>query len=98
MKEAESFTSVVELFDRPGGWHYAAVPAHMCEPYYDLQDRGLIAVTVTARSEHASYTWPTSLLPMGDGSHFIALPAKARARLKVAVGDSIEISFSIRQR
>lgn len=98
MNEPESFAAPVELFDRPGGWYYAAVPASLCEPYYDLQDRGLIAVTATARANAASFTWPTSLLPLGDGSHFLALPAKARKRLHVDAGDIVEITFSIRQR
>lgn len=98
MNTAEVFSGTVELFDRPGGWYYVAVPSELCEPYYDLQDRGLIAITACAALDGKEISWPTSLLPMGDGSHFIALPAKVRNRLKVAVGDDIEITFSLRDR
>lgn len=98
MQGSESFASVVELFDRPGGWHYVSVPKSLSEPYSNLQDRGLVAVTACARSNGASATWPTSLLPMGDGSHFLALPARVRNRLRLDVGDRVEMTFSIRER
>ena len=98
MSDIESFEASVQLFDRPGGWHYAAVPERHCKPYYSLQDRGLIAVTATARSGSEHFTWQTPLLPMGDGSHFLALPAKVRNRLKINAGDLVKIEFSIRQR
>ena len=98
MSKPHVYATVVELFDRPGGWYYASVPQSLVEPYYDLQDRGLIAIRATARSEHGELTWPTSFLPMGDGSHFVALPAKVRKRLKIDEGDTVEIEFSIRDR
>jgi hypothetical protein len=41
-------------------------------------------------------TWPTSLLPMGDGRHFIALPAKVRAKQKIGVGDAVSVFFEVR--
>jgi hypothetical protein len=98
MMDKNEFTATVALFDRQGGWYYVTVPKNLCQPYYDLQDRGLIAVTASARSGDAQVAWQTSLLPMGDGSHFLALPAKVRNRLKIGAGDCVEITFSIRRR
>ena len=95
---SNTFEAAVELFNRPGGWYYVAVPDNLCRPYYDLQDRGLIAITASARSGDAQFVWPTSLLPTGDGSHFLALPAKLRKRLKIGAGDRVKIEFSLRQR
>jgi hypothetical protein len=95
---SESFKAIVEIFDRPCGWYYAVAPKSQCEPYYHLQDRGLIAVTACVSKNGAQIAWKTSLLPMGDGSHFLALPAKVRNRLKIGVGGSVEITFSIRRR
>jgi len=88
------FTAIVELFERNMGWHYVRVPARLSVPLEYLADRGLIAVTATVGSS----SWSTSLLPMGDGSHFIALPAKVRKKEKLSVGKPTEISFETRQR
>jgi len=89
-----SFAAKVDFFDREMGWHYVAVPTDLSEPLLHLADRGLIAVTAyVGRS-----SWPTSLLPMGDGTHFIALPAKVRAREEISLGAQIEVSFETRAR
>ncbi|MDR3137164.1 MAG: DUF1905 domain-containing protein [Coriobacteriales bacterium] len=32
-------------------------------------------------------------MPMGDGTHFIALPAKVRTREKIKLGDKILVAF-----
>jgi len=37
-------------------------------------------------------------LPMGDGTHFIALPAKVRKKENLSLGDEVEISFETRIR
>ena len=39
-----------------------------------------------------------SVLPMGDGTHFIALPAKVRSKEKLPLGAEVEISFETRVR
>ncbi|MDR3069971.1 MAG: DUF1905 domain-containing protein [Propionibacteriaceae bacterium] len=99
MGKTELFAAVVEVFDRPGGWYYVAVPENLCKQYHDLQDRGLIAVTASAKfGDAVTAAWQTSLLPMGDGSHFLALPAKVRNKLGIGTGDCVEIEFSIRGR
>ena len=63
-----SFAAAVKLFEREKGWHYVSVPTELSRPLEHLADRGLIAVT--ARIGNSG--WQTSLLPMGDGTHFIA--------------------------
>jgi hypothetical protein len=91
---AYSFKGTVELFEREKGWHYVSAPAELCRPLEPLADRGLIAVTATV----GRTSWPTSLLPMGDGTHFIALPAKVRSKEKLTLGDAVDVSFETRQR
>ena len=88
------FTAQVELFEREMGWHYVSVPTELSKPLEYLADRGLIAVTANVGGS----CWPTSLLPMGDGTHFIALPAKVRKKEKISLGTTVEISFEIRTR
>ena len=87
-------TGKVERFEREMGWYYVSVPTELSKPLEYLADRGLIAVT--ARVGNSS--WPTSLLPMGDGTHFIALPAKVRSKEKISLGATIEVSFETRTR
>jgi len=91
---SHTFTAKVERFDCNMGWHYVSVPADLCEPLKVFADRGLIAVTATVGSS----SWPTSLLPMGDGTHFVALAAKIRKQEGIELGDEIEMSFELRQR
>ena len=89
-----SFSSNVGLFKRDKGWYYVPVPTELSKPLEHLADRGLIAVTAKIGNTH----WQTSLLPMGDGTHFIALPAKVRNKEKLALGDDVEVSFELRTR
>jgi len=70
------------------------VPAELCEPLRKFSDRGLIAVTVKVGNSN----WPTSLLPMGDGTYFIALPAKVRKKENISLGESVEVEFELRIR
>ena len=89
-----TFVAKVEFFEREKGWYYVSVPTELSKPLEHLADRGLIAVTAKA----GNTSWSTSLLPMGDGSHFLALPAKVRTKEKLSPGVAVEISFETRTR
>jgi hypothetical protein len=89
-----NFSSMIELFPQKGGWHYVAVPKNISTPLLYLADRGLIAIHATVGKS----TWSTSLLPMGDKTHFIALNTKVLKKEKLALGQKINISFILRQR
>ena len=89
-----TFTGKVSLFERDKGWYYVSVPTDTSKPLEHLADRGLIAVMARIGTSR----WPTSLLPMGDGTHFIPLPAKVRQKEKLLIGSMIEVSFEIRTR
>jgi hypothetical protein len=87
-------SGTVELFPQKGGWFYVRVPKKYTEMTKDVADRGLVAIAATV----GATTWKTSLLPMGDGTQFIALPAKVRKQEHIQVGDSIQMSFVLRNR
>ncbi|MCL2529012.1 MAG: DUF1905 domain-containing protein [Coriobacteriia bacterium] len=89
---SNSFTAKVEFFDRKMGWHYVRVPTELSEPLEHRADRGLIAITATVGSS----SWSTSMLPLGDGTHFIALPAKVRAKENLQIGATTAVSFETR--
>ena len=89
-----SFFAEIKLFEREMGWHYVSVPSEISKPLECLADRGLVAVTAKVGNS----SWPTSLLPMGDGTHFIALPAKVRPKEKLSLGMEVEVSFETRMR
>jgi len=88
------FTANIELFERDKGWYYVSVPTDLSKPLEHLAERGLIAVTAKAGDS----SWPTSLLPMGNGTHFIALPAKVRKKENLSLGMAVQVSFEIRAR
>ena len=92
MHETFSFNGTVEIFPQKGGWHFIRVPKSMTKKLLHKADRGVIAITATVRES----TWETSLLPMGDGTHFIALNAKIRKREHIEPGMRVEVVFQSR--
>ena len=79
----------VELFDRKGGWYYVRVPQAASDELAPLADRGVIAVDI----ELGTSQWQASLLPYGDGGHFIALSAPVRRRNELDVGHQVSVRF-----
>lgn len=94
MKDSYSVGGRVAIFPQAGGWHYVVVPKKYTEITKPLADRGLVAVTATLGKS----SWNTSLLPMGDGTQFIALPAKIRKAENVSLGQNIKLTFVLRER
>lgn len=92
MPKPYTFTAEVHLFPQAGGWHYVTAPQEYTDELKPLAKRGLVAVEATV----GGLSWQTSLLPMGDGSQFLALPAKVRQKEQITIGDVIEVSFVVR--
>jgi hypothetical protein len=84
----------VEIFPQEGGWIYVRVPEEVTDMTRGHADRGLVPVT----AQVGTTTWETSLMPMGDGTHFIALNAKVRRAENIDLGDRISISVRLRRR
>ena len=94
MSELSTFTGTVEVFDLEMGWHYVSVPTELVDPWRHRAERGLIAIT----AHLGEHSWSTSLLPKGDGTHFIALAAPLRKKAGITVDDSVTLSFEPRIR
>ena len=92
--ETFNVTGNVELFPQPGGWHYIVVPKTISDKLSAFADRGVIAIRATA----GEVSWNTSLLPMGDGRHFIALNARVRQANSIEIGDIVTVRFKRRER
>ena len=90
-----TFTAKIGLIGCDMGWHYVSVPTELSTPLKFLATN-FEYIAVTAKVGKS--IWPTSLMPMGDGTHFIALPAKIRKKEKLSLDDEIEISFEPRER
>ena len=86
------FRGEVRLFPQEGGWYYVAVPKKYTKLYGELADRGLIPVT----AQVGETQWNTSLLPKGDGTHFVALKAHVRKCEGIELGDRIQVRFQVR--
>ena len=82
----------VELFEMESAWHYVRVPKNISEMFTGKTFRGLVPITERLGGSE----WKTSLLPMGDGTHFIALKAQVRKKEEIKLGDDIELEFSLR--
>ncbi|PID30666.1 hypothetical protein CR983_02425 [Candidatus Saccharibacteria bacterium] len=51
---------------------------------------------MAVRATVGSSTWDTSLLPMGDGTQFIPLPASVRCKEKIVLDSTIKVVFTPR--
>lgn len=91
-----TFTAIIERFDTPGEWHYATVPDELSVPLELLGGNRFGFIAVNVRVGNSS--WPTSLMPKGDKTYFIALPKRVRSKEKLTLGMEIEISFETRIR
>jgi len=86
-------TGVVAQFPQTGGWVYLPIT----QTYKDLgyEDGkpkwGLVPATITI----GNTTWHKSLLPLGDGSLFIALNATVRKAEGITVGDTVTATFGV---
>lgn len=89
-----TITGLVEIFDLVNPWVYVRVSPEITEETKYFADRGLVAITATV----GKYSWNTSLMPMGDGTQFIPLPAKLRKSESIEVGDMVTVSFVLRDR
>ena len=94
MDNTNTFKATITRFDCDMGWYYVSVPLELSVPLKAFAERGLIAVSATV----GKTSWPTSLMPMGDGTHFLALSAKVRKKEGLELGDEIQVSFELRQR
>ncbi|WP_406658050.1 DUF1905 domain-containing protein [Methanolobus sp. ZRKC2] len=83
----------VEIFPQKGGWVYVRVPVSITEQLLYRAQRGLIPIRATV----GNTSWDTSLMPMGDGTHFIALNAKVRKKEDIEVGNDITVTFQLRE-
>lgn len=88
----QKIVGALQRFNRSGGWYYIPVSRELSTKYQKRAQRGLVAIT--ARVENI--TWNTSLLPMGDGSHFVPIPQKVRAKYCYDVGDLVEVHVELR--
>jgi hypothetical protein len=90
--ETYKTTGRVEIFPQKGGWVYVRIPAKITRKLVPKACRGLIPVEAMA----GATTWKTSLMPMGDGTHFVALKARVRKIEHIEIGKMVTISFRAR--
>lgn len=86
------FEGVVERFPGVGGWIYSRVPL---ETVPVVRPKGAWGFTKIL-AKLGSTEWETSLLPMGDGTWFIALKSSVRKREKIEVGTQIRLAFRVK--
>jgi len=94
---SEKFSGVVESCGGDDGmhWYIVRVPKKISYPYRSLaQNFGFIPITLKVGKN----SWPSSLMPAGDGTHIIAVPAKVRKDNDINLGDKILIEFEICER
>ena len=86
-----SVSGTVEIFPMINPWIYVRVPLEISEMVEPFKNRGLVPI----RIHLGSSTWKSSLLPLGDGTQFIALKAPVRKKEGIEVGDHVELEFEV---
>lgn len=94
MRKKYTIRGKVRRFPQKGGWHYVLVPKRLTEitKKSKVTAWGLLPI----EAELGSSKWKTSLLPMGDGTLFIALKAQVRKREKIELGDTVSLTFCLK--
>ena len=87
--EEFELTSKVEIFPQHGGWTYITVPQVFTKMSKGYANRGLIPIVARI----GNTKWNTSLLPLGNGTHFIALNKNVRKAENINIGDEIKVNF-----
>lgn len=85
-----SIVGKIEVFPQKGGWYFVRIPISITKELNHLANRGLIAV----HAELGVSKWKTSLMPMGDGTHFLALNKKVMKQNSLTIEDEVEVRFT----
>lgn len=88
----DELTGEVERLPGVGGWHVVRLPADRADRWRHATRRGFVPVTVRL----ADTTWDSSLMPMGDGTLCVAVPAHVRRREDVEDGDRVTVRYRVR--
>ncbi len=91
-KISNTIAGTIDRFPEKGGWHFVRVPREQKGGLRKGRSWGFILIQATI----GDYSWNTSLLPMGDGSYFIALNARVRKTCGVVLGDTVTIHYKPR--
>lgn len=91
MRISVEIAGTVKRFKGKGGWYYIPVPKKSIPENLPKNRNGFIPGVFTLNEA----TWKSSLLPMGDGSLFIALKKEVRKSENVDVGDMVKITAKI---
>ncbi len=92
MKKTFSTKGEVKIFPLKQGWVYLLIKQTYADFPITKPKWGLIPATITI----GKTTWEKSLLPLGDGTLFIALNKKVRDAEDIRVGDVVTAKFSLR--
>jgi hypothetical protein len=84
------FSGEVIRFPGEGGWFYVLLPAEATDGL--PAERGFIPVELAVGDTR----WQSSLMPLGNGQHFVALPAKVRYAEGIQLGDHVTGTFEVR--
>ncbi len=92
MKRDIIFKATIQKFPGRGGWVYVAVPKKYTN-YLRGRRRAWGMYPITARVGGTS--WKTKLMMKKGGDFFVAFKSAIRNKEKIAVGDSVTVSFKL---
>ena len=93
MKSDIAFKGTIQKFPGPGGWVYVVIPKKYTKEL-KLRRRAWGMYPITA---HVGETfWKTKLMTKKGGDFFVALKATVRNKEKIAVGDRMTVSFTLK--
>lgn len=82
----------VERLPGVGGWYVVRLGPERTAAVAPVARRGFVPVSVTV----GSTSWDSSLMPLGDGTLFLALPAAVRRAEDLDEGDEVSARYRVR--
>ncbi len=88
---AMNFTAILDDFQSEL-WHFfIPVPAAIANQFIENTDRRVVCTLKTMGDSGQSVDFQCALMPRGDGSSFINVNKKIRDKLKLKVGQQVEV-------
>lgn len=83
-----SFTTIILKPDGVGTWHYADIPLNVEK---EFGKKGRVPVKATLNG----HSFTGSLMPHGNGGHFLVIGKEIRDKAGVQVGDTVELTVEL---
>lgn len=89
-----TFSAQAKKFGGSLAWTYVPVPRTHTDGMRAPRRKNMGWGFLPARITVGATTWDSSLLPLGDGTYFVALKASLRKKEHITAGDTVQVEVT----